>query len=326
MVYNQQFVTVGVSRQAAKGTPTAAATFNHGLLSGMGAELALSHNAVATTAGVRAYSQVDRTMLKPGFSFDSKAYIKSFGMWACGAAGTNSVTGAGPYTHTITGSLTQTLPYLTFWGQTDLMWVQVRDAMVDKFSLEFKETGETTLKASGFGTTEVIGTTPPTVTNNDLQGNYLTALGGTVKFDTTTSTPVLATVKSGSFSIDNNIQDLPDATSIHPSDVYPGQRIAKVQLVVQVADSTGYRAILTGSTSGTVAVNTPSYGSTELNFLEYGSTGTLKIATPRVAWNISSPTADPNGGPVELTLDGEVLANAGATDFTFTLINGIATY
>ena len=159
-----------------------------------------------------------------------------------------------------------------------------------------------------------------------MQGNYLTALGGTVKFDTTTSTPVTAVVKSGTFEINNNLVDVPDATTIRPSDVYPGQRTAKVTLVVQVADSTVYRAILTGSTSGTAVANTPSYGSTELNFLEYGSTGTLKIQTPRVAWNISSPTADPNGGPVELTLTGEVLANAGATDFTLTLINGVTVY
>lgn len=323
---NQQFVTVGVARQSTKGTPAAAATFNHGLISGAGATLSPAHSPVATTAGVRAYNQVDRTNIKPGFSFDSKAYVKSVGMWLVASHGSLVDSGAGPYTHTVTASLTQTLPYVTFWGQTDSMWVQVRDAMVDTFELNFDENGVVTVKVDGFGTVPTIGTTPPTVTNSDLQGNYLSALGGSMKFDTLTGTPVAAVIRSGSYTLQNNINDLPDATNILPADTYPGNRSVTVKVVVDVQDTTVYRAIVGGSTSAVAMSQTPVYGSAEFNFVEYGGTGTLKTSTPRIAWTIDDPKADPKGGPVTLTLTGTVLAGVGVTDVTQVLINGITTY
>lgn len=330
MPIQQSFSTFGLSRQAVKGTPTATATFNQGISSGGMFNVEITQAPVGQTTGTRDYYAVDRTAVKPAFSIDSRAMTKSVGMHLTAALGGYSVSGSGPYVHVATSSATNTLPYLTTYAQLDAKWFQIKDAMVDNFSLDFDQNGTTTMKCDGFGTA-LTQLTAPTVTNDDTgvttSSTFLTALGGTLKLDTLTSTPVLLTLMGGGFSVKNNIQIVEDSTSVLPADVFPGVREITVTAKVQIADWTKYLAIVTNTTSGTTVSPTVPYGSVEYNFLEVnGGTATLKVASARVAWNTTTPTADVKGGPADITLTGQVLLPAGSNALTATLINTITVY
>ncbi len=326
MPLQQAFGGFALATQAVKGTPTATAAFAHGVTSGGAFDIQITDELVSATTGGRDFNAVQRTLIKPAFNITSPAYVKSIGAHLKAALAGYSVSGSGPYVHVLTSASTTTIPYLTVWGWVDTYYVQVATAMVDQFELDWSETGVLQMKSSGFGCGLVRSSVAPTITVDDTKGNIFSPVGALLKFDTLTSTPVTARIMSGNIVINNKVSDIADATSVFPADVFPGTREATISLVVQPDDFAYWNAVVTNSTSGTTGSSAVAYGSTEINFNEYGSTGTLKIATPRVSWNITSPTQDPNGGPADVTLSGRILIPSGGTAITATLTNSVVTY
>ena len=334
MPLQQAFSGIMLAKQAAKGTPATTNVFSTGVTSGGTFDVQIQQSLVSATTGTRDFAYMNREAVKPAFSIQSPMYVKTCGLWLASALGTNTDSGAGPtYTHTGTSSATNTLPYLTVWGYVDPaagQYMQISSAMVDSLDINFTQNGVVDMKAAGFGS-GFLKTTIPTVTTDETKGTFFTLLGSSgIKFDTLTSTPVTARIMSGTIALQNQLSIIEDPSTVLPSDVFPGTRTATISLTIQPDDYTAWLAIVTNTTTGTGVSTVVPYGSVELNFAEYpapvSNAATLKLQLPRVAWTVTSPVSDPNGGPADITLTGQILGGPAITAITTTLVNTLASW
>jgi hypothetical protein len=311
---------IGVAKQTAKGTAATNPTYAHGVMDG-GFQLQPEQARVAVTSGTRVAPQVDRTKAIAKVSFTTRMFTKSTGLWLLGGLGSDSVTGAGPYTHTITGA--NALPYLTVWAWLDSQVVSVRDFVVDSIEISWDGSTPPSMKIDGAGTIATFGATF-TPTTDDTRGSYLLTAGGSFKVDTTTSTPVVAPITKGSVKLSNNSGEVMVSGTVVPNEYFPGVREWEIDATLVPTDVSDWRKIVTGASGGTTVTETPQYGSSEFNFID--GTSSLKIATPRTAFAADFPNAIAGGGPALVELSGLTVLPSSGAELTHTLINGIATY
>src|SRR4051812_34624143 len=98
----RRIAKIGLSKQTAKGTAQTAATFAAGVTDGAVLKIDVAENDLASTWSNRTVQGHDRVSVKPAMDFGLIATPSLLGLLLFGALGTDVVTGAGPYTHTIT--------------------------------------------------------------------------------------------------------------------------------------------------------------------------------------------------------------------------------
>lgn len=314
---------VGVAKQTALGTPATNPTFSHGIKSGGIITVDMEQQAGEVTSAYRVASQVDRLKVEAGFDFTTAVFPKTIGLWLYAALGAKSVSGSGPYTHTITPA--GALPYLTVWGSLDGVLVKVQDCVVDELEISWDENKPPELKVSGLG--GLIDFAPTyTPTTDESLDPYLLTTGGTFKWDVETSTPVVGNIKAGSWKVANNVETIQLSGNVVPAGgAFPGRQEFETGLTLVPNDLTDWRAAVTGTTSGTTAAQATVYGSLEYVFPQ--GTASLKIAATRCPWAIDFPEGDAGGGPVEIEAEGmPVMPAGGGAASTITLTNGQTTY
>src|SRR5437899_2079893 len=106
---------IGLSKQSAKGTPaTSPATFGFGTLSGKVFDVPLDQTYEDQTLGGAASDRfspsVNRVGALPAVVFQTRAWKATLGAFLLGVLGTDTPSGAGPYTHVIVPA-----QLLTYW-------------------------------------------------------------------------------------------------------------------------------------------------------------------------------------------------------------------
>lgn len=315
---------VGIAKQSGKGSAAANPAYAHGITDGAVLTVEVSQDAEERTSGARANVGVNRTGVMPGMDFTGRAHPKSVGLYAYGALGAISTTGAGPYAHAIT--LADALPYLTASGKLGSNIYKVQDFKVDSLGFSWNEAEPVEMTVSGMGTTlDLAGSfTPATDETIGTDSGYFYAASGTFKLDIDSSTPVTAAIQSGDVTIGNNLESVMLSGSISPSDVFEGRNDVECSFDIVVENLNDWRTIVTGASNGTTASAAPVYGSFEITFTN--GTDILQLVATKVAFTCDFPDADPAGGTVVLSLAGIVVRPASGSPLTINLTNGVATY
>jgi hypothetical protein len=314
---------VGAAKQTAKGSPGSNPTFSHGITDGAVMTVEVAQELESRTSGTRFAPAVNRTGIMPGMDFTCRAHASSVGLWLFGALGAAGVSGSAPnFTHAF--SLGADLPYLTAFGKLENTIYKVSDFKVDSLEVSWSENEPVEVAVSGMGCAiDLAGTFTPGT--SDEFATYMRPAGGSFQIDVDGSTLAAAKVTGGSVSINNSLAPVMLSGTLTPGDVFPGQQAVEVSLDVTPENLEDWRAILTGTPTGTTVSSTPVYGSFSIQFTD--GTKTLTLASSRVAFTTEFPTADAAGGPITLSLAGlVVLGAAGETPFTATLTNGVASY
>jgi len=327
MSLNKAIAAIGVGLQSAFGTPLTNPTFAHGVISGSIFELAISQDRAPITSAARVSPQVDRVSAIGSFNVKFRAHSKSIGMWLYAAHGAKTVSGTNPYTHTITGAVggANVLPYLTVFAKMDGGEIRsLQDCIVDSLELSWTDAGALEVSVSGYGTVVNFGATF-TPTTDDSYSTYMMAAGGVFQ-ESTFTTVATAPIKAGSFKVANGAETIILSASIVPNEVFYGRQDYDTSLTIVPATALSeWRAIATGTGSGTAVSQTTVYGGLSIKFVN--GTDNLTIAATRVPFTCSYPDADPKGGHIELPLAGlPVLTAAGATAATVTLVNTQVSY
>lgn len=322
MPLQKRIAGVGLSKQTAKGSPVAAATFGLGVRGGsvFNVELAQENDAITFSSRISAYD--NRTGVNPGASVATRAWPRSMGLLLYGALGAISTSGAGPYTHTITPGAT--LPYLTHFAQLDTEYFKLQDSKINTLTISWTERGPVEVEYELLGTIATLYTASYTVTNDESQQNRFIPPGGVFQVDGKDASPATASIVGGRISIQNNLVPIPLSASVVPDDIMEAEAMIEYELRLMPTDTVLWRELTTGASAGTAPTGFEVYGSASSKFTISASED-MTLAATKVAFLGDYPEADPSGGPAEVTVVGRVKKPAGAA-FTATVINATASY
>lgn len=325
MTLQKSLQLVGISKQTARGSIAANPTFAHGVAGGSVGGIPVTQDRAPLTSATRSSPYVDRTESEGGMGdYSLRAHPKTIGLYLYGALGAKAVSGAGPYTHTLTDSTA--LPYLTLFGKYAGSIIHaIQDCIIDELTFSWDEAGPVSVDVSLVGgIPNFAATFSPTT--DDSTAAYFSAAGGTFKMDTDSATPVTARVKGGTITIRNQAEPVRLSASIVPTEQMAGNVEVDYNLtIVPDTDLSDWRTVVTGTGSGTAISEVPIFGSAEVQFVN--GTDSLKFTAGRVGFMADFPEADPAGGPAELEMTGMAVQPAGGgAALTAVLINGQATY
>lgn len=314
---------VGVALQSAKGSAAANPTYQHGVKGGQVAQVEISQDAEDLTSGVRVAGHANRVAAIAGADWTSRVWKDQIGLLLYLALGGYSVTGVGPYTHTIT--LAGSLPYATVWGTLNGNHLRLDDAKLDELQISWDRNNPLEVACTWLGIDLTPGVSDPTPDSDVTCDTYLTPVGGTFRIDVDGATPAAAKVTAGEITIANNVVTDPISGAITPDDIDEARIDLGVSLTIKPDTLDVWRESVFGAAAGTDIEETVVYGSFDVAFTD--GTNTLTIAGERVPFLCSIPDANPSGGPATITLEG-MLLGCGATDepIEVTLVNSVADY
>jgi hypothetical protein len=321
----RRLVKGGLSKQTAKGSPAAAATYAFGVRSGSVFKHDVVENPLGMTWGNRSIQGFDRQLVKPSSEFEVVATPALMGLLLLGVFGADAVTGAGPYTHTITPAAD--LNYLTAWGTFGTAdWGKIADCKVSSLELAFDLAGKVTAKAVIPGLTPSFLAAVYTETNQELIATVgiLAAAGGLFQVE-----GAAANIQSGSIKFDNKVEQPGIAATVTPADVVPAQWEVTYSLKIVPNDTGLFREVVFGSSAGgaqAAVANSPHLGSIECKFIGTIGTASLDVLSSAVRFAVAFPEANPAGGPTEITLEGTATLPASGSDTTATMVNSVASY
>lgn len=322
-VLQKRIAGLGISKQTAKGSAASTpAQFGLGVRSGSILRVDIDQESDAISFSSRISGDENRLAVTPGAACVTRAWPKSIGLLLFAALGGESVTGAGPYTHTITPAAD--LPYLTVFTQLDTEYHKVADCKVNRLSITWNEREPLEVEVEFMGITWTGYTAAWTATTDENGQVRFIPPGGVFQVDAASGTPATAPITGGTITINNNLVPVPLSVSTLPDDQAVALQEIEYSLKLAPANTTEWRKIVTGSAGGTSPTGQPVYGSASSKFT-IDAQNDLTIVSTRIGFLADYPEMDPAGGPAELTLTGRVKKPAGAA-MTCTLINQQATY
>lgn len=319
MSVNRRLSSIGIALQAAKGTAAPTPIYGFGLLSGQTFGLEIAQAAEALTGGtLRIPQDVDRTGIRPGFTFATRVYPQVIPLLAYGALGAKAVSGAGPYLHT--DSLAASLGWYTVWGKYGSEYFKIVDCKFDQLTISWTR-GPIMVQGVIMGLTALLHQSSFTPTN-DMQGQpRFSTFGGTFSLDTASGTPASAKVISGQVAISNGIGQQELSANVLPTDLIEGTQSIETTLTVEPDDWALYNEIVTGTGTGTTPSGTPNLGSFDV-LMSIDANTDLEMSATRWAPIMATPDVDPAGGPAQFPLVGQLVG----TDFAVKTHNAVASY
>lgn len=323
-VVQKRIAQVSLAKQSAKGSGASAGTYQVGVEGGQIIDSMVSDEIIDQTWSSRDVEAFDRLEAVPASGFDLVAMPNTLGMLLYGACGADTVTGAGdPYTHTFkTGT---DLPYWTLFATYGAEFFKLVDAKVDSLELTWDRVGAMRAKVAYKGCTLTypgVAYTAGTDERPGGAGNLFKGAGGIF-----TVNSVSSVVKSGSIKIENKLQPIVGSASAEPVDVVPGEHTLTLSLVVVPADTTLFRAVMTGATNGAATVATILDYPAEVKFKTSNSNHDLDVNVNSSKVAVAFPNADPQGGAAEVTV--EMIAKVksdGTAPYSIALRNAVASY
>lgn len=307
-----------LSKQVSLGSPAASGDYRIGVKSGQVATVDIAEDGIGQTWSSRINEGQDRGDVNPGSSFETVAMRKSLGLLLLAALGTDTPSGSSPArSHVFT--VGDVLPYLTVHSRKGAEYHTVGDCRLDELEISWEGVKAVTASATFMGCSIAFGGTSEVgaVADERPKDGVLKGCGGTFTVDGQT-----AIIKSGSVTISNGLSQVHGSGSPLPSDVYPAGVTISFSLVIVPADTTLFRRVVTGTTNGTVVQCRPVIGTASCSFSD--GTHTLELASDQLAFMTSFPDTSAEGGPVEVTLEGTVVAGSNA--FKATLVNDVTNY
>jgi hypothetical protein len=246
-----------------------------------------------------------------------------FGLWP-----TDTITGANPYTHTLS-TLGATPPWFTTYN-TDLLAGSVEETFEAGIMSEFSLSGDNTggparVGAKYTGKRPTIASyTNATVQNISTDG-YLTFTGGTVKYEVDNATPVTETnVQSFSLLVSRPVTHQPTVDSTSVNYLALGKVTCSFSMTLLMDDHEAYRATFYGAVGGSTPSNTKVQGSVEINLVHTTVGGhSAKFNIDRAILIAEPPQPDPAASPLLVTINGQVDRAASGDHVKPVVINGI---
>jgi hypothetical protein len=322
----RQIVQAYFGKQASKGTPAPGPAFTFPVTGGKPFNHATDEPLVELTGTSPGRGVADRVSVIPGALLPTLVWAKSVGVALYSVLGGYSVSGTNPYTHVNTPA-NEPLPYQTLWGRYNTDYVRILNAKCSQLVISFDGAGFARCEQTWVGTTSLWADTPSAATNDDtvIASAALRAAGGTFQLDIDGTTNATYCIRSGSVTINRNLNADMCAAAVTPDDNTAGVcEILYSLTVVPAATLVDIRNVVTGSPTGTAPSSVPVYGAAIIGLTD--GTNTLTLASNRVNYSTETPDADPGGGSAEVVLAGRALAGAGVAQLTATLVNSVPSY
>jgi hypothetical protein len=319
MALQRRLVQAALGKQVAKGTPATTGDYRFGLTGGRVMNTEITEGDLNTTWSTRLIEGFERTEVRTSAELNAIATKALIGQLLVAACGGHTVTGSGPYTHTIVEA--EPLNYYTIFGREQDLYVAVHDAQCSRLELTFDRTQALRANSTWMGTDAVVLGTPWTATTDErVQTGYYNMGGGAFTIDGAS-----ANIQRGTITIDNHHAPIPAAFQVTPIDVMAAQLTIEMSFTVIPDDLGIWRKVVFGTALGTAGISpVPYYGA--VHQVWKSGTDTLTFDTPEVAFMAAFPEANPEGGPVELEITAKTAVNLAGQAFTWTLINEAATY
>jgi Phage tail tube protein len=246
------------------------------------------------------------------------------GLWP-----TDTVSGAGPYTHTMSG-LGAAPPWFTTYN-TDLLGSTGEETFEAGQMSEFSLTGDQEGGPARIGV-KYTGKRPTFVpyTNATPQNistdGYFTFTGGVMKYEVDSGTPVTETnIQAFSLLVSRPIAASPTVDSTSVNYLSLGKVTCTFSMTLLMDDHDAYRATFYGAVGGTTPSNTKVQGSVEIN-LVHSTTGThsAKFTIDRAILIAEPPQPDPAASPLTVTINGQIDRAASGDHVKPVVINAIA--
>lgn len=332
MALNPSIGLVGIAFQADRDTEAATPTFVHGLTGGspFGASRSIANTPVACGNRAPSDARVDSIEITP--SVQALCYPDTVGAYlyaALGAVETTKADVSGYYKHVFT--MGSTIPYATIWSQVG----------VDNFTrsdgckcgtLELTATGNEHLSMQadfqGIDAQVGIDAIPGEVEASCFGGKYTTT-DCVFKIDASGETPAEALVSEGSFTFENNLSALTSIGRVTPREIAEGNLSAGCSVTTIPDDITEYKKLMTGSETSTAITGKVVLGSVYAKFFHTDDENmTLEIQVNHCPFTAEYPEVDPEGNEatIQFTTDAAIIAAAGESPVTVTLVNKVASY
>ena len=255
----------------------------------------------------------------PAFAAPLGRFLQSF--WP-----TDTITGAGPFTHTFSGMGTTT------------PWI----AMFDDFTNATKEATYEAGKCAGmtFTCTETggplqvsfraVGKRPTdaayTVTTAaSLADGYFQAVGATMQFDENSSTAVTHTnIQQLSVVVDQPITPLATVNGTSIQNLGLTRLTPSLTMSLYWENWEAYKNTFFGTITGSTPLNTFESGKVIFNFVHTIQAGwSFSLTMDKVWLRVTPPDPDPGGAPLILTIEGDILKPAAGDHVKPVLINAV---
>jgi hypothetical protein len=246
------------------------------------------------------------------------------GLWP-----TDTVTGSGPFTHTMSG-LGAAPPWFTTYN-TDLLGGSVEETFEAGILSEFSISGDQEGGPARVGA-KYVGKRPTiaSYTNATAQvigtDGYFTFTGGTMKYEVDSGTPVTETnIQSFNLLVSRPVTHQPTVDSTSVNYLALGRVECTFSMTLLMDDHEAYRATFYGAVGGSTPSNTKVNGSVEIN-LVHSITGThsAKFNLDKAILIAEPPVPDPAASPLTVTINGQVDKPAAGDHVKPVVVNAVA--
>ena len=246
------------------------------------------------------------------------------GLWP-----TDTVTGAGPFTHTMSGLGATPSWFTTF--NTDLLAGAVEETFEAGIMSEFSISGDGTGGPARVGA-KYVGKKPTiaTYTNATPQvigtDGYFTFSGAVLQYEVDAGTPVTETnIQSLSLVVPRPVAPVATADSVSVNFLALSKIEPTVSMTLLMDDHEAYRATFFGAVAGSTPSATLVKGSVKFN-LVHSITGThsASFTMDSVILMAEPPQPDPAASPLTVTINGVITKPASGDHVKPVVVNAIA--
>lgn len=333
MAINPAIGLVGVAFQPDRDTAATAPTFKHGLTGGSPFSADRSIASTSVACGNRAPTDARVDSIEVGGSIESLCYPDTVGFYIYAGLGAEEVgqdgVPEGYYKHVFT--MGDKLPYCTIWSQVGVdNFTQAIGCKAS--SVEFSATGNEpiAMTAQFIGIDGKVGIDgiPGDVAASCYGGKFIPT-DCEFKLDTASDNPAEALVSDVSFTITNGTSGLTSLGRATARDIADGQLSFGVSATTIPDDITEYKKMVTGSADSVDISGKVVMGSVYAKFYHSEDPNiTLEFEVHHVPFTAEYPSVDPEGteGTIQFTCDAAIIAAAGESPATITLVNKVASY
>ncbi|MGH2373043.1 MAG: hypothetical protein ACRDIC_06135 [bacterium] len=240
---------------------------------------------------------------------------------------TDTLTGVGPFTHTMSGLGAVPAFFTTF--NTDLLGGAVEETFEAGIMSEYSFSGTQEGGPARVGV-KYVGKRPTiaSYTNATVQtisaDGYYTFTGGSMKYEVDAATPVVETnIQTCSLLVSRPVTHQPtvDSTSVN---FLALERVeCSFSMTLLMANHEAYRATFFGAVAGSTPSTTKVQGSVELNFVHsVQGTWNAKVNLDKAVFVASPPQPDPAASPLLVTINGMIDKPTAGDHVKWVVING----
>lgn len=331
---NKSFARYGFALQS--GDTAAASPAVTFLASGdsAGIDVTTSTDTVALTNGKRD-TAVDRVVSGSTASaaVTTIATADMLGMLLYAALGSVATSGsAAPYTHSI--KMGESIPALSFFqqiGASSAVLQRLAGCKVDSVAISAQGTTPPSIEMTLAGCkAEWLESSEWSGPEFDISDGYFRTTGADVLFSLTdgnaVAPPSSVVLSNVSFNIANAVSSATRLGKVDPDKQVEGAATVTCSLEGTSDDTSLYRAVKTGSATGTEVATAIVTGALQVTFQHTKKPWTFVVKLNAIPWNIEAMNASPSGGPFDLRLSTDGAITVDGTSIEFLVQNDVESY